>query len=583
MKHLVKHNIFSLSLLRNYILSTFVPILLITLLIAHIYQKNYTKDMDTLVNTSMHSISANLDTYLQELDQASLMPYYNESFSNTLRKIISEDRAPTTLEKVQMENSLGNMLTFSQYSRNDLVSTIVVSGTQCFYSNTKLSSVSLDNTYDYSQADWYQTALDADGRAAFIPPHIPEYYRTASGNPASEVISVTRAIVNLRTRNPICVIKIDANMASFEKMFHDIEWHVPSVLVITNDSDELVYTTGNPEKIASATLSDRTASATYSGKKWRSYHETDPSFGWNIYVLLDQAAISRNTIYIYFIAAIIYLIGLLVATLVYYFYSRRIIDTVNTINAMTEQIRNGNLDAKPEFRTHNELQILIDSVLYMKELLKQKIEREYQLTIQQKDFQFKALQAQINPHFLYNTLNGLIALNQIGKTEALNRSLYALTNMMRYTLDASTESTVEQEMKFLEDYCMLQKLRFQEKLTYNIHYDNEAAVCTIPKLLLQPLVENAIIHGIEPQTKACLVSIDLILYHEDTLLITIEDDGVGFDLENSEKHIGIDNVRNRLLLLHPQNEMNIETSPGEGTVITLLLKTEVHSNEDLNC
>ena len=146
MKHLVKHNIFSLSLLRNYILSTFVPILLITLLIAHIYQKNYTKDMDTLVNTSMRSISANLDTYLQELDQASLMPYYNESFSNTLRKIISENRAPTTLEKVQMENSLGNMLTFSQYSRNDLVSTIVVSGTQCFYSNTKLSSVSLDNT-----------------------------------------------------------------------------------------------------------------------------------------------------------------------------------------------------------------------------------------------------------------------------------------------------------------------------------------------------------------------------------------------------------------------------------------------------
>lgn len=138
-------------------------------------------------------------------------------------------------------------------------------------------------------------------------------------------------------------------------------------------------------------------------------------------------------------------------------------------------------------------------------------------------------------------------------------------------------------MKFLEDYCMLQKLRFQEKLTYNIHYDNEAAACTIPKLLLQPLVENAIIHGIEPQTKACLVSIDLILYHEDTLLITIEDDGVGFDLENSEKHIGIDNVRNRLLLLHPQNEMNIETAPGEGTVITLLLRTEVHSNEDLNC
>lgn len=142
-------HIFSLSLLRNYILSTFFSIFSITILIAHIYQRNYIADMDTLVNTSLRSITENLDTYLQELDQVSLMPYYNDAFSNTLKHIIAENRNPTTLEKVQMENSLGNMLTFSQYSRNDLVSTIVVSGTQCFYSNTKLSSVSLKNGYNY--------------------------------------------------------------------------------------------------------------------------------------------------------------------------------------------------------------------------------------------------------------------------------------------------------------------------------------------------------------------------------------------------------------------------------------------------
>lgn len=414
-----------------------------------------------------------------------------------------------------------------------------------------------------------------------IPPHIPEYYRSSSGTPVAKVMSVTRAIVNLRTREPLCVIKIDANMASFEKMFSSIKWHVPSVLVITNSNDELVYTTGNSDLLSVSALSNPASSVFYNDAYWRKYHQNDNGFDWNIYILLDQSAISGKVAYIYFIAAVIYLVGLLVATTVYYFYSRRIIQTINTINAMTEQIRHGNFDAKPAFRSHNELQILIDSVLYMKLLLKEKIEQEYQLTIQQMDFQFKALQAQINPHFLFNTLNGLIALNQTGKTEAVTNSLYALTNLMRYTLDPSSESTVEQEMKFLENYCMLQKLRFQDKLSYSIHYDNDTATYMIPKLLLQPLVENALIHGIEPQTNQCLVSVDLIHYRDDTLLITIEDDGVGFSYESTKKHIGIDNVEKRLHLLNPENEIIIESSPGNGTVVTITLK--VKNYEDINC
>ena len=175
-------------------------------------------------------------------------------------------------------------------------------------------------------------------------------------------------------------------------------------------------------------------------------------------MLLKESAVNSNIFYIYATAFLLYLVGLLTALAFYFWRSRRLIHTVDTINGLLEQIQNGNFKARYTPDSPNELKLIIDSVNYIAEMLEERMEREYQMAVEQKTFQFKALQAQINPHFLFNTLNSFIALNQMSMRGELESAIYSLTRMLRYSLGEGSTSTVAQELEFLENYCMLQKL-----------------------------------------------------------------------------------------------------------------------------
>lgn len=181
------------------------------------------------------------------------------------------------------------------------------------------------------------------------------------------------------------------------------------------------------------------------------------------------------------------------------------------------------------------------------------------------DAEYRALQAQIQPHFLYNVLNGLVALNRMGEKPALESSLHALKDMLRYTIEHGQRAAVGEEFAFLELYCRLQKLRFEERLTYEFVLDQEAARLPIPKLLVQPLLENAMIHGIEPSIRPCLARVTAAI-DGGRLVLEVEDDGVGCDPSsiNEQRRIGIGNVRERLALLYSSASLELSGAQGRG-------------------
>ena len=172
----------------------------------------------------------------------------------------------------------------------------------------------------------------------------------------------------------------------------------------------------------------------------------------------------------------------------------------------------------------------------------------------------------------------MIALNQIGDQRTLEDSLYELSGMLRYILKAPSIIPLTQEIQFVKDYCALQKLRFNDRLNCTfavaLHQNN----WNIPKLLLQPIVENSIRHGVEPCIHPCIIIIKVEEEDEDTLSITISDNGTGFDVNKLEEGgIGIRNVRERLLSYSPGSTMEMESSVGNGTCTRIKLKkiTEV--------
>lgn len=562
---------FSFSLILNFLISTLIPFVLVTLLIANLYKYNYTRDVFNLVDNSLVSISQNIYLYLSELDRATLTPYYNEDFFATLKHIKESSGRQSVLEQAQLENSLGYLMSFIRYTREDIAGSIIVAGGDCIYSTTNMVDSSVDPDYPFSEQEWYREALALKGRPLFVSPHSQDYY-VPNTNP--QVISVARAIVNLRTRQPLCVIKVDANTVIFEKVLQDIVFHVPSTVIVTDQSGHVVYSTLPVDGLDEGDLSRDSVKINYGGQPYLKRSQPVRDYGWNVHVLLKESAVNSNIFYIYATSLLLYLVGLLTALAFYFWRSRRLIHTVDTINGLLEQIQNGNFKARYTPDSPNELKLIIDSVNYIAEMLEERMEREYQMAVEQKTFQFKALQAQINPHFLFNTLNSFIALNQMSMRGELESAIYSLTRMLRYSLGEGSTSTVAQELEFLENYCMLQKLRFQKRLEYRIQYDPDTGQTRIPKLLLQPLVENAIIHGIEPSGQNCHLNLSVFRLSSSRIMITIEDDGIGFDQEMATRHMGLSNVSKRLTLIDSRNCMEIESSPGEGTIITLEIQTE---------
>ncbi len=197
--------------------------------------------------------------------------------------------------------------------------------------------------------------------------------------------------------------------------------------------------------------------------------------------------------------------------------------------------------------------------------------------------EYQALQSQVQPHFIYNILNGFIGLNRLGEKKGLEKSIIHLKEMLRYTQDSRRVTTMAEEFSFVKNYCELQKLRFGDRLEYSIELAEGLEDIEIPRLILQPLAENAILHGLEPlEDKTGDLSVEGFHTMEDgepKVTIVVRDNGVGFSLEtlSEREHIGIGNVRKRFKYSFPNSAFNIKSDPGNGTEIRMTFHEMHHS------
>jgi two-component system, LytTR family, sensor kinase len=168
------------------------------------------------------------------------------------------------------------------------------------------------------------------------------------------------------------------------------------------------------------------------------------------------------------------------------------------------------------------------------------------LTAQLAQAQLQALKMQIHPHFLFNTLNSIAALLH-KDVEAADRMIARLGDFLRLTLQSSDTQTVdfEQELEFLKCYLDIEHIRFQDRLTVELDIDSKALKATVPNLILQPIVENAVRHGVAKQTSHGHITIRA-RREGDRLIMTVEDNGPGLKAQSNGSGIGISNTRARL-------------------------------------
>ncbi len=199
---------------------------------------------------------------------------------------------------------------------------------------------------------------------------------------------------------------------------------------------------------------------------------------------------------------------------------------------------------------------------------------KYNELVEVREARYQALQAQVQPHFIFNVLNGFVGLNRMEDREGLEKAIMSLKDMLRYIQGHTPMVTLEEELLFVERYCSLQKIRFSERFEYKISRDDDAVFVQIPRLLLQPLVENAIIHGIEPLERVGHLEITCLAIRrrgKPGADITISDDGVGFTPDNLEhnENIGLRNFRQRMVASLPESSYSIISTPGKGSRIEI--------------
>ena len=259
------------------------------------------------------------------------------------------------------------------------------------------------------------------------------------------------------------------------------------------------------------------------------------------------------------------------------------------LHAAMTRFRKGHLEERITVRRKDELGELGISFNEMAERINRQIHEIEEEQKEKKEIAMRFLQAQISPHFLYNTLNSIKALTRRNRNEEACEMITSLISLLRIASGGSEEITLEQELRYVESYVLLMQKRRDTAIELCTELPSQIAACRVLKFTLQPFVENSIIHG--NAGKPLCIRIHAERTEADTLLLTVRDSGDGFDthiLQERQRHtesqrfnrIGIHNVAERIRLYYGDNYgVSIQSEPGCGTCVTIRLPFESTAGE----
>lgn len=272
------------------------------------------------------------------------------------------------------------------------------------------------------------------------------------------------------------------------------------------------------------------------------------------------------------------------------YISGMIVKPLEELEKSMKQFRKGDFHAEAEVTSGDEIGMLAGNFNHMVNDIRELVDKNYVMTLRQKEMELNTLQSQINPHFLYNVMDSLYWQAVEQDAAELAEDILTLSRLFRLILShGQSEIPVRREIELISCYLQIQKMRFSKRLEYHIDVEPEVLDCRISKLMLQPFVENAVVHGLESREKGGCIWVSGRKI-EDRILFIIRDNGTGMEASKAEElrnvnagdgvpgngnderigHYAISNVKQRLMLEYGSNfRLDIESRPGHGTVVAL--------------
>ncbi len=531
-----------------------------------------------------------IDDYINDIKNATKMPLFKESLENDFIYELSQFNRKNTRSLIFQ--NLSEQIFHRIFNFNDSVHSVFLFNLKGL-SVYKMLGSSLSSEYNPKDEEWFKQSIDNFGRPVVIGtfkiPNAVDY-----SNKPVFVFSVSRGIVDVNSSNFAGIIllnnKIDVLSNLCKKMIM-----VPEQRVFIIDSlGKVIYDTveSNITHPIDSRLLDEIEDITngskemnYNGTKILADFRTSDITGWKIVNLIPLSALNENIDQMRNTTVIITGILILVLSIFLFLVSSRIVKPIKKLVLLMKLIENGDFDVKLKFNTRDEVGQLAKTFNRMTHKVKKLINEVYVDKIKQKELEVQMLQNQINPHFLYNSLESIHMMAEINHDKETSKMVRDLGKILRYGISKQNETvTVREELNHLDDYINLQKVRFEDLFTITVNVDEALYEFPIIKLLLQPLIENAIYHGLDSREEGGRIEI-LGYKTEDLIIFEVADNGSGMeagqvrklndylnDLKNSFKSIGLKNVHKRIKLRYG-NEYGIEvfSKPEEGTKVRVTL------------
>ena len=435
-------------------------------------------------------------------------------------------------------------------------------------------SVQMKTSSDMMAEDWYQKAIHQGAKAVLTP---------ARKSDSQWVISVTQELLDAKGAN-LGVLRLDISYETLEAYLNQLQLGQQGFAFIINENHEFVY---HPQHTVYSSSSEMEAMKPYieTGQGYtpdhKSYVSQERIAGTDWTVLgvsslekLDQV---RSQLMSTLLGASF--TSLLACLCLVWFSLKRWIAPLNDLRETMLEIASGNQNLRAKETGAYELREVtrqFNAMLDQIDQLMADIHRQEETTRQ---YELQALSSQINPHFLYNTLDTIIWMAEFQDSQRVVQVTKSLATYFRLALNQGKDLiSLSDEINHVRQYLFIQKQRYGDKLEYEIDENPAFDKLVLPKLVLQPLVENALYHGIKEKEDQGHIKLS-VQKKDSGLVIRIEDDGVGFQATSDSSQsqlkrggVGLQNVDQRLKLHFGDNyQMKIDSVPSKGTTVEIYI------------
>jgi two-component system sensor histidine kinase YesM len=563
---------------RNFILLIAVPIFLIMLFIFAILR-------DMVIDSAMNRVEL-----VQENVSSTLSAEINQTMLRLSHFIHTNNGAVITLAENAIRGTdkekYANMQHLTEAFRFMIVPTSDIQSINFLMKNGEhiyLKDRLCIPKEELSKLDWYQNAINKKGQV-FINGYTGKV--TDSGTPKNQLTLIAGFAPDSfmdQSRETEVIVMAVSSKVGYQILEYNKDKSLGTINIFNSDGSILFHTGVELDY----DLDKETQSGGYKKRvdgTTIQYIVTEiPTTGWKIITAINYNVLQRDVVKVAIIILVVMLI--LFAMFAYFssFFLRNIIHPVNEMVKGVQLVDAGNLEVHIQPFGQSEIRNMIHNFNNMVRRLGDSIEKSERNLQKKHDAEIQALQSQINPHFLVNSLNSIRFIAQISRFDNIKNMAEALINILSCSFRSNISFyTIREEIEVLESFIYLMKIRYAEGFDVTIEMEKECEEYLIPRLILQPIVENSIVHAFEEMEDIGLIHIKV--YSEaDCVCFEIEDNGKGMtqeliqqllsnkdDVAKKNKSMGISNVDTRLCLNYGMDYgIKIDNNRERGTKVSL--------------